>query len=106
MDINEQVLGRLNEHMNILTIKAGGIDIKTLKDIEIDTFDLLVAATNNDETNTVICILAKRLGCKKTIARIRNHEYTEQWDFVKEEMGIDHIVNPDLATAMEIERDL
>src|SRR5690554_6035713 len=106
MDINEEVLERLNEHMDILTIEASGIDITALKEIEIDTFDLLVATTNNDETNTVICSLAKKLGCKKTIARIRNPLYKEQWDLLKSEMGIDQLVNPDLATAMEIERDL
>ena len=106
MDINEKVLERLNEHMDILTIEASGIDINALREIEIGTFDLLVAATNNDETNTVICSLAKKLGCKKTIARIRNPLYKEQWDFIKDKMGIDEIVNPDLATAVEIERDL
>lgn len=106
MDINDKVLERLNEHLDILTIEASGIDINALKEIEIGNFDLLVAATNNDETNTVICSLAKKLGCKKTIARIRNPLYKEQWGFVKEQMGIDEIVNPDLATAVEIEREL
>ena len=106
MDINEKVLDRLSEHMDILTVEANGINISALLDVEINTFDLLVAATNNDETNTVICSLAKKLGCKKTIARIRNPLYKEQWDFVKDKMGIDEIVNPDLATAIEIERDL
>ena len=106
MDINEKVLERLNEHMDILTIEASGIDINALRDIGIETFDLLVATTSNDETNTVICVLAKRLGCKKTIARIRNPQYMEQWDFIKDEMGIDHIVNPDLATALAIVKDL
>lgn len=106
MDKNEKVLERLNEYMDILTVEASGIDINAMRDIEIGTFDLLVAATNNDETNTVICSLAKKLGCKKTIARIRNPLYKEQWDFVKDKMGIDEIVNPDLATAIEIERDL
>lgn len=106
MDKNEKVLERLNEHMDILTIEASGIDINALREIEIGKFDLLIAATNNDETNTVICSLAKKLGCKKTIARIRNPLYKEQWDFIKDKMGIDEIVNPDLATAMEIQRDL
>lgn len=106
MDKNEKVLERLNEHIDILTIEASGIDINALREIEIGNFDLLVAATNNDETNTVICSLAKQLGCKKTIARIRNPIYKEQWEFIKDKMGIDEIVNPDLATAIEIERDL
>ncbi len=46
------------------------------------------------------------MGCNKTVARIRNPEYTEQLDFIKSEMGIDHIVNPDSATSNEIVRYL
>lgn len=106
IDINGKVLDRLNEHLDILTITANGIDIRVLKEINISNYDLLVAATDRDEANTVICTLAKKLGCKQTIARIRNPEYMYQLDFIKKEMGIDHIINPDLATANAIERYL
>lgn len=106
MDTNSKVLERINEHMDVLTIVANGIDIRALREIDIKTYNLLVASTDNDETNTVICSLAKKLGCKQTIARIRNPEYMEQLDFIKMEMGIDHIINPDLATAQAIEKYL
>lgn len=106
IDKNPDVLERINEHMDVLTIVANGIDIRILKEIEIETYDLLVAATDNDETNTVICLLGKKLGNIKTIARIRNPEYLEQLDFIKKEMGIDIIINPDLATAQAMERYL
>lgn len=85
---------------------ANGIDINMLRELNINTYDLLVASTSSDETNTVICALAKKLGCSQTIARIRNPEYMEQLDFIKNEMGIDYIVNPDLATAQAIEKYL
>lgn len=106
MDYNPKVLERINEHMDVLTITANGIDIRALREIEIETYDLLVACTDNDETNTVICSLGKKLGCGRTIARIRNPEYLEQLDFIKKEMGIDIIVNPDLATAQAMEKYL
>lgn len=106
IDNNEKVLERLNEHMDVLTIFANGIDIKVLKEISIKDYDLLVAATDSDETNTVICSLAKQLGCMQTIARIRNPEYMEQLDFIKNKMGIDHIINPDFETAQAIEKYL
>lgn len=104
IDNNSKILERINEHIDVLTIEANGIDINVLKEIEINTYDLLVASTDSDETNTVICLLAKKLGCKRTIARIRNPEYMMQLDFVKKEMGIDHIVNPDLDIARSIEK--
>ena len=106
IDINAKVLERINEHIDVLTIEGNGIDIRILKEINIDSCDLLVATTDSDETNTVICSLAKKLGCKQTIARIRNPEYMEQLDFIKSEMGIDQIVNPDFDTAKSIEKYL
>lgn len=106
IDTNSKVLERINEHMDALTVIANGIDMSVLKELDIENYDLLVASTDSDETNTVICSLAKKMGCKMTIARIRNPEYMKQLDFIKKEMGIDHIVNPDLATAQSIEKYL
>ncbi len=106
MDINSRILERIDDHMDVLTIVGNGLDIRILKEIDIESYNLLVASTHSDETNTVICSLAKKLGCKQTIARIRNPEYMEQLDFIKMEMGIDHIINPDLATAQAMEKYL
>lgn len=106
IDNNSKVIERLNEHVDVLTVIANGIDIRVLRELNIETFDLLVASTDSDETNTVICSLAKKLGCKQTIARIRNPEYMKQLDFIKSEMGIDHTINPDLATATSISKYL
>lgn len=106
VDKNPRVLERINEHIDVLTVEGNGIDIKLLKNIGISSCDLLVATTDSDETNTVICALAKKLGCKFNIARIRNPEYMRQLDFIKTELGIDHIVNPDLDTAKLIEKYL
>lgn len=103
IDNNPYVIERLNEQIDCMTVVANGIDISMLRDLGIESYDLLVACTDSDETNTVICSLVKKLGCKQTIARIRNPEYKEQLDFVKKEMGIDQIINPDLATAIVIE---
>lgn len=106
IDNNSNVLERINEHIDVLTVEGNGIDIRILKEIGISSCDILVATTNSDETNTVICALAKRLGCKFNMARIRNPEYMKQLDFIKTEMGIDYIVNPDLDTAKFIEKYL
>jgi len=106
MDQNPKVLERINNYLDVLTITANGIEIETLKELNIKSYDFLVATTYSDETNVVICSIAKKLGCKKTIARVRNPEYMKQMDFIKQEMGIDHIINPELATSNEIVRYL
>ncbi len=106
IDNSPKVIDFVNEHLDVLTVIGNGIDISILKELNIDQYNLLVAATDSDETNTLICSLAKKLGCEKTIARIRNPEYMQQLDFIKVEMGIDHTVNPDLATAQAMEKYL
>lgn len=106
IDYDQKKLDFVNEHLDVLTVLANGIDISILRELGINNYDMLVATTDSDETNTLICSLAKKLGCKTTIARIRNPEYMQQLDFIKHEMGIDYIINPDLATAQAIERYL
>ncbi len=106
VDLNEEKLERINNHLDVLTVVGNGLEISTLKELEIETYDLVIATTSSDESNTLICALAKKLKAKKTIARIRNPEFSEQFQFLQKEMGIDHIVNPDLATAIEMERYL
>ena len=106
IDHNQKTLDFVNEHLDVLTVLANGIEINVLKSLGINRYDLLVATTNSDETNTLICSLAKKLGCKTTIARNRNPDYMEQLDFIKHELGIDYIVNPDLATAQAMEKYL
>ncbi len=106
IDNNINVINKMSENLDVLTIAASGVDINILKELDIKNSDLLVACTKGDETNTVICALAKKLGCKKTIARIRNPEYMKQLDFVKTEMGIDYIINPEFETAKAIAKYL
>ena len=91
IDKSQKVLDFVNEHLDVLTVLANGIEISVLKELNIETYDLLVASTESDETNTLICSLAKQLGCHKTIARIINPEYMKQLDFIKNKMGIDQI---------------
>lgn len=106
VDTSFEVLENISNHLDVLTVVANGIQIGALKELDIQTYDFLIASTDSDETNTLICILAKKLNCKKTIARIRDPEFIQQLDFVKNHMGIDYIINPDLTTAKEIERYL
>jgi trk system potassium uptake protein TrkA len=48
------------------------------------------------------CLIAKKIGAKHTIARIRNPEYAEEIDYIKDELGLSMYLNPERATANEI----
>lgn len=78
----------------------------TLKDASIAKYDLLIATTSTDESNILSCLVAKKLGIKQTIARVRNPDYALQAQIMNDELGISMTLNPDLDTAREISRIL
>jgi trk system potassium uptake protein TrkA len=70
--------------------------------VDIGSFDFLIAATDRDEKNIVIASFAKNLGCGRVLARIRDPEHSGQQDFIKENMNIDFLINPEFAVTQEI----
>ena len=102
IDKNEDVLNKVSQQLDVLTVCGNAKQISLLKEHEIGTFDFLLAVTGSDEKNIVIASFAKKLGCNKVIARVRDPEHMNQLDFIKETMNIDHIVNPDMAITNEI----
>ena len=102
IDTDDQLLQKISSHLDVMTINANAKETKTLKRINISSYDYLIAVTGNDETNIVIASFAKKLGCNKVIARVRDPEHMQQINFIKDTMGIDHIVNPDQGITVEI----
>lgn len=106
IDINEKVIENVNNTIDVLTINANALDFEILKEIKIENYDLILATTTNDEANVLISSVAKSMGCKRAIARVRNSKYFKQINFIIDELGIDHIINPDYVTAKSIEKYL
>lgn len=102
IDKNEALLSRLGSYFDIMTVAGNGKQIELLDSIDIDTYDYLIATTDRDEKNIVIASIAKKMGCSKVIARVRDPEHMNQIDFIKDAFGIDYITNPDLAITQEI----
>jgi len=98
---------RLNSRLNgldVLTYCGDGCSSETLVGAGIEKTDLFIAAMNTDETNLLSCVIAKKKGKCKTIARVRNPIYNKETDFLKRELDIDMVINPELATADEFSR--
>ncbi len=102
IDKNEEVLDKLSSQLDVMTVNENGKEIRVLRRLDIHTYDFLLACTNSDEKNIVIASFAKSLGCSKVIARVRDPEHMNQFDFIKDTMRIDYIVNPDLSITIEI----
>ena len=77
-----------------------------LTEVGVEEADLLIAVTNSDELNLLCCLIAKKAGKCATIARVSNPVYFDEINFIKEEMGISMIINPELAAASEMSRIL
>ena len=104
VDTQDSALHRATDALDIMSVKGNGVSTDTLREAGAEDADLLVAATNSDEVNMVCCLTAKHLGAKYTIARIRNPEYNLGLHELKKNMGIDMVINPENATAVEISR--
>ena len=102
IDKNETILNKISQQYDVLVACGNAKQISLLKRESIHTFDFLIACTDSDEKNIVIASFAKKLGCTKVIARVRDPEHMNQIDFIKETMNVDHIVNPDLGITLEI----
>lgn len=106
VDNDDEALIKTSSHVDLMTVKANGLDIEVMEQLNLDRTDLLIAVTEFDETNMLIASLAKKMGCRRVAARIRNPEYSTQLDFLKHNLDIDYVTNPDLETAKEIAKML
>ncbi len=104
IDENPKKVQYLTEKLDVMSIVGNGISHKTLIDAGIETADLLVAVTSDDEKNLLCCVVARKTGRCQTIARVRNPIYNDEIRFLKKEMGLDMVINPELAAAYEISR--
>ena len=102
IDENSEKLNKASQQYDVLPVHGNGKQLSLLNENSIGHFDFLIACTDSDEQNIVIASFAKKLGCKKVIARVRDPEHMNQMDFIKESMDIDYLVNPDLAITNEI----
>lgn len=98
------VLSSTMNQLDIVGVQGNGASLDTLLEARVPSSDLLIAATSTDEVNIICCLLAKKLGARHTIARIRNPEYNYTVRLIKDELGLSMSINPEQAAAREILR--
>ncbi len=96
--IVEQVVNRYD----VMGVCGGGADRMILEEAGVSDADFVIACTSRDELNILCCMLAKKLGAKHTIARVRDPEYFVEMEYMKGELDLDMWFNPEKRTAEEI----
>ena len=92
--------------LDVKGIVGNGASFDVQQSAEVDKADVVIAVTSNDEINILCSLIAKKIGAKQTIARVRNPEYNKQMSIMASELGISMSVNPELDAANEISRIL
>lgn len=106
IDKDADALAKADENLDVLCIKGSGVSTSILMEADILDTDLIIAVTGSDEINMLCCLTAKKLGAKKAVARVRNPEYSQELSIIKEQIGLDLVINPEFAAAEEIARSM
>ncbi len=104
IDEREEKVRAITDELDAMGIVGNGVSFQTLAEAGIKHADLLIAVTGSDEQNLLCCVIAKKAGNCKTIARVRNPIYNTEIPFLREELGLAMIINPEMASANEIAR--
>ena len=102
IDNKISALERINNNLDVMCVKGNCTSLKVLNEAGIEEADLLISVTNSDELNMLCSLAGKKLGAKHTIARVRNPGYDEDITLLTEAVGINLVINPEKAAAMEI----
>ena len=104
IDCVKDDLNYADTHLDIRAIQGDPSALATLKKADAGASDMMIAVTPSETTNMMCCLLAKQLGCKRTIARVTNIEFDKYKDDVDfHALGIDELISPEELAAKEIQ---
>ena len=106
VDVSAENVRELVDHYDVMGVVGNGATHTVQKEAGIDTADLFIAVTGSDELNLLCCTVAKRSSKCQTIARVKNPIYSAEAPYLKEELGLAMVINPEYAAAQEIARVL
>lgn len=106
IDVDASRIADVTQKYDVLGIVGNGATYDIQMEAGIEQADLMIAVTATDELNLLCCLIAKKAGQCQTIARVRNPEYSKDAKYLKEELSLAMVINPEYAAASEIARVL
>lgn len=104
IDMENKRLQNLINNYDVMGVIGNGVSFAVQKEAGVEQAHLLIAVTGSDEVNLLCCLIAKKTGGCHTIARVRNPIYNMEIGYIKEELGLSMVVNPEFAAATEMTR--
>ena len=103
IDNKPEVITEITNVYDVMGVSGNAADCDTLIEAGAGECGLFVAMTESDELNMLSCFLAKKMGAKHTIARIRNPEYNDSsMSFLRQHLELSMAINPELRAAQEL----
>lgn len=102
VDSDYENVDRIVNHYDVKGIVGSGLERDVLIDAGVDKAELFIACTSRDEMNILFCVLAKKIGVKCTVARVRDPDIFKEMENLRGDLGLDFSFNPELTTALEI----
>lgn len=106
VDKNEERINSLTNDYDVMGIAGNCLQTDVLEEANVAKCNIFIAASNSDEVNILSCLIAKKMGARHCISRVRNPEFDKQLVFMRDELGISMMVNPDYNAANEISKVL
>lgn len=104
VDLSERRLTELTNTLDLTSVTGSGTSYHVLKEAGVQDTDLLIAVTTHDEINLLSCLIARKASGCHTIARVRDPEHMEEVGFMRDELGLSMVINPELSTARVVSR--
>jgi len=103
LDTDPYVISEITNIYDVMGVCGNGADSDILAEANVQDADIVAAVTDSDEVNMLSCFMAKRMGAKNTVARIRNPEYNDRsLDFMKQHLELAMSINPERMAAKEL----
>ena len=106
IDPDPEKIEAITNSYDVIGVVGSGANFNTLQEAGIEDADIFISVTGSDELNLLCCIVAKRASDCAAIARVRSPEYSENSAYFKDKLGLAMIINPDMASADKIARNL
>ncbi len=106
IDTNRKLVEAAVNDFDVIGYCGNGASFPVQEEAGVSSCDMFIAVTGSDELNIMSCLVADRISGAKTVARVRNTDYSGQLMFMQNKLGIDMLINPEYETAADIARTI